>query len=81
VIEMQVAEQDRDVGGRLGTETVAQGRQAGAGVDDDEALPAADLDAGRMAAELDEARPGRANRPPHAPEPDLQGVLIRGHAP
>ena len=44
------------------------------GIDDEEPLAAADLDAGRVAAELDELRTRRTGRAPDSPESNLECI-------
>ena len=77
-----MAKENIDFVGRRLAELRAQGRYAAARVDDEQALAAADLDAGRVAAELDEARPRGGDGPSHAPEADLERlVMLRELAP
>ena len=81
MIEMQVAEEDVDLGRRLRPEGGAERRQARAGVDDEQSRAATDLDAGRVPAELAEAPARRGQRAAHTPEPHLEGVIRRGRLP
>src|SRR4051794_37918568 len=67
-----MAQQDVDLIGYDGPERGAQGRNPGAGIDDDEPVSTTDLDAGRMAAELAELRAGYRRRTPRSPEPNLE---------
>ena len=55
VIEMKVAEEDVDLVGCARRELVPERGQSGAGVDDEQTLAAADLDARRVPAELAKA--------------------------
>ena len=77
VIEVEVAEEDVAFLRRVGPELGPERRQAGPGIDDEEALAAAHLDARRVSAELPEARARGANGAAHAPElnPEHAGRL------
>jgi hypothetical protein len=72
MVEMQVAEQDVDGVGRRIAEICAQRGEARSGIDDEEALAAADFNARGVTAELDELRTGRAGRTSDPPESDLE---------
>jgi hypothetical protein len=52
----------------------AERPDAGAGVEDEAGLPADDLDAGRVPAELDGVGPGGGDRAADSPERDAHGV-------
>src|SRR3954447_4338130 len=77
VIEVEVAEEDVAFLRRVRAELCPQRRQAGPGIDDEEALAAAHLDARRVAAEFPECRAGSAHGAAHAPElnPEHAGRL------
>src|SRR3954454_6171640 len=77
VIEVEVAEEDVALLRRVRPELRPERRQAGPGIDDEEALAAAHLDARRVPAELPEPRARGAHGAPHAPElnPEHAGRL------
>ena len=81
MVEMEVAQENVDLGRRMSAHLLAERRQAGSGIDDDEARPAPDLDASRAAAELGETRPRDGYRPSHAPEMNLEGISARRRRP
>src|SRR5215213_9897840 len=74
VVEMKMAQENVDLLGGSRAEFAAEGGQAGSRIEDEQALAAADLDAGCVRAELDELRTGCAGGAAYAPEPDLQRV-------
>ena len=77
VIEVEVAEEDVAFLRRVRPELGPERRQAGPGIDDEQTLAAAHLDARRVAAELPVSRARGAHGPPHAPElnPEHAGRL------
>lgn len=76
VVEVKVAEQDVDGVRRVVAQMRSQRGKAGARIDDEEPVAAADFDARGVAAELGELRTGGAGRASDPPETYLE--LTRG---
>jgi hypothetical protein len=74
MVEMQVAQKNIDVVREAVGVGLAQGRDAGARIDDEQPLAAAHLDAGRASAELHEVQPGGRGRAARSPEADLEQI-------
>ena len=74
VVEMEMAEEDIDLG-RCGSADVRpQRHEARPGIHDEQAFAAPDFDTGSVTAELDELRPGGTGRPSGSPEPNPKGI-------
>src|SRR5215213_5798436 len=72
MIEVQMAEQDVDLGGGI---VAVERREAGAGVNDDKPRPAANFDTRSPPPEFRELGAGHRNGASHPPEPDMKGIL------
>ncbi len=72
MVEVEVAQQQVDPLGQPVAMMDAEGVDAGAGIDHEQPLAAANFHAGGMPAEFHEFRTGGAGRPPDAPEPERQ---------